>query len=149
MPDNAGNVPNMDLLPETAPGTRAAPVGHNGAAANATNGFVYELRGRPIRFERRISAASGFVPRCALGWQIGYAAVNVQPTEALRIQLSQSFLGGAAGLLSGVSLTPLADQGGVPTIRITNTATIQGFVLVVTLQIAEAKDDDREPSAYA
>lgn len=127
----------VDILVQDDPGSPAAPVSPSGG------GQYWEVRGRPIRFETLAAdgATGGFVPLANLGLvvsvvQLGSAAPALIPS----VQLSESISTIASDLG-----TPFADPDGQPAIRLTGSGSTEGVAFLVTVQIAQAQDEDRQP----
>lgn len=151
MPTDAGVDATVDI-----PVIGTAAWGAIGAASDpvaaGADGFYAEWRNRPIRVPvlagSAATPAAGFVPRFRLGFNfsivqiIGTGAANL-----MRVQFSRSLVGDVISTVGG-AVTPgdgtFQDPSSLPSIRITNTAAIQGLKFRLFLQVMEAKDEDRD-----
>lgn len=127
----------LNILVRSDPGTQDEPV--------VADGRYYELRGRPIRFET-VSGDSGFVPRCALGYQLAITAIDNR-VDVPSVQLSASLIQDLSSGDGSMVVPTLADPGGEPAIQLVGTANTAGNYYQVTIAIAEAKDEDRTSTA--
>jgi hypothetical protein len=146
MPESASGTTPLDILVESAPGTQAAPITFG-------TGLYYEVRGRTLRFEQRKltsagNANSAWSPRARLGFSLtvtpfGNAALQ---TDAPDTFLSASFgTFAATGMVLPAVAVPDSVSGG-PLIRLVGGASTADKFYLVTLLIAEDKDEDRSPS---
>lgn len=144
MPTEVSTNP-VDILVETNPGSQDAPV------TAGTDGAYYEWRGRPISLPNPASDPTTFIPRFRLGF-----AVNVMPYGNLlslampSVQLSES-LASVSSTDAGptISVPAFPDPVGGAAIRLiggVNGVTTAGLVYLVSVQIPEAKDEDRNPT---
>lgn len=141
MPTSVSTTP-LDILVQNSPGTQAAPVVAGG------DGAYYEMLGRPLRIPvlAAAGASAGFVPRLRLGFSLSIAPIKTAiVTDLPGVQLSAS-LASLSSTDSGptISVPALADPAGGPAIRLIGGAGTAGGVFVVTLQVLEAKDVDRD-----
>lgn len=161
----------LDICVQATMGTRLLPVADpvTYGAANVTappagwvaangNGAYYEVRGRTLSLEHLFGAgaAAGFVQRTNLGFHLTvtpYGSWLAQVGNTVRlggVQLSQSLLAAVGGDVgAAIAATNLADPVyGVaqPVIRIhapnDGESQLASGLLVVSLLIAERKDDD-------
>jgi hypothetical protein len=163
MPSNASTMGFLDILPRGPVGTVAAPVRiAAGGTTPPTNWQVFgatvgdgqfcELRGRPVPFSvlttgvPATDAANGFMPRLALGWRLDVHAVGtvgdvIPPTH----QLSASLTGILPSPFTNANIFTVGNTDPTygPAIRLLNTAAVQGRIFVVTLGIAQQRDEDR------
>ena len=133
MPSGEGATTPVDILIQDDPGTEDAPGG---------DGAYYEWRGRPVRFETVAAdgVTGGFVPRMSLGLTLGLTAIGTGPVEMPAVQLSASLATLAADLG-----TPFPDPNGKPAIRLTGNTGTASVVYLLTVQIAQAQDEDQAP----
>lgn len=147
MPTSTSTAP-VDIAVQSNPGSNAAPVVPSAPAADAA---YYEWRGRTLRFEQLKLTSAGaananWSPRVRLGVLVnvssfGNAAID---TDLPDLQLSASFGTFAA---TGIAVPALADSvANGPIIRLIGGAATAGKFFIVTLMIAEDKDEDRSPS---
>lgn len=140
MPTSVATNP-IDILIQNNPGTQAAPV------VAGTDGAYYEWRGRPLRIPNP-SGTAGFVPRFRLGFIIGLVRISTAiVTDLPGVQLSAS-LASLSSTDAGptISVPAFADPAGGPAIRLIGGTNTAGGVFVLTLLVAQAKDDDRNPT---
>jgi len=153
MPSVASTMASLDILPRGPVGTVLLPVRiAAGGTTPPTNWQVFgatvgdgqfcELRGRPVPFSALLAdgAAAGFMPRLALGWQISVHNVDTSSAGVPQMQMSTSVMG---DLPSPFSVSHLTDPAYGPVIRLLNAAAVQGRMFVVTLGIAQQRDEDR------
>lgn len=152
MPSNASSMTSIDILPRQV-GTMAAPmrIAAGGTAPPAgwgvfgavnADGQVAELRGRPINFET-VAADAAFNPRFGLGFSLSIMPADSGSDGCVTpptYQLSASLLG---TLAAPFNVAQIADPAYGPAIRLLNNPDVQGRVFIVTLSVAEPRDDDR------
>lgn len=141
MPVSEGGNVSLDIAPEAWPGTQDNPIdaGNSPAGWNgAAGGSYYEIRGRPVRFATGYAGDDGFVPLLNLGWSLSVVRYNdTTDTTVPTVVFSESFQ-------ASLNVTPTADPSYGPVIQLTGPAASLGAVpLLVTLQIMQAKDEDR------
>ncbi len=127
----------VDILIQDAPGAQTSPV------VTADGAEYYEWRGRPVRFETTAAdgVAGGFVPLMNLGLTFAITAIGSTPAAAVpAVQLSESLATLAADIGAA-----FPDPGGEPAIRLTGSSAIEGRVYLLTVQIAQAQDEDQAP----
>jgi hypothetical protein len=146
MPEGSEFGNTLDILVRDDPGAPDAPVL---GGANASSGAYYEWRGRPLRFETIAAdgASGGFVPRLALGFSLSIVPVD-DTSEAITIpsvQLSESLVGTLASTDTGptINIPSFADPNDLPAIQLVNSETSAGLFFLVSLQVMEQKDEDR------
>jgi hypothetical protein len=125
----------VNILVQNNPGTIDAPVAQGSAS-------YFEWRGRPLRFES-VYGDPGFVPRLTLGFGLSVVPLVslTTPIAAVvpSVALSQSLIPD----LSIFQVEPLADPSGMPVIQLTGSSATASHAYLVTLQVMEAKDEDR------
>ncbi len=145
MPAGGEGGDTLDILVQD-PGSPSAPVL---GGDTIVNGAYYEWRGRPIRLETLAAdgATGGFVPRTRLGLKFSIVEITSGTAGALPgVQLSAS-LASLASTDAGptINIPAFADPSGEPVIRLRNSAdSAEGFFMV-SVEISEAKDEDRSP----
>lgn len=139
-----GPPPALDILVQNDPGTQADPV------LVAGGGAYYETRGRPVRIPVLAAQgqSAGFVPRTRLG--ISLSIVSISSASSIPVpgtQLSAS-LASLSSTDAGptISVPTFADPSGQPAIRLQADADNEGEIFLVSLEIMEAKDEDRDPT---
>ena len=138
MPSGEAASTPVNIFLQDDPGTIDAPVSQGSAA-------YFEVRGRPVRFETVFAdgVANGFVPRLALGYSLSVtplvSAATPIAASVPAVALSQSLVPDQSILTVPV----LADPSGMPAIQLQGSSDTQSHVVLVSLQIMEAKDDDR------
>ena len=161
----------VDICVRATMGTRVLPVANPvtygagnvtapppGWAAACGDAAYYELRGRTLAFERLFAAgaAGGFTQRANLGFHLSvvpygasWASIDVSAIPPLFSQSLLAAVGGDAG--GAVPATNLADPVyGIaqPVIRVFTPVAGESAaagVVLVTLGIAERKDEDFSP----
>lgn len=144
MPSNAGATAQVDIPVENFnPSAAPAPV------AVGADGFYSEWRNLPIRVPIKAGSAAtpanGFVPRFRLGFSISVQQIGgTGAANLLAIQLSRSLVGNVFSDAAGAT-TPgdgtFQDPSGAPTIRLLNTAAVQGLTFRVHLLVYTQSDD--------
>ncbi len=134
MPEGEAAATPVDILVQDDPGSPADPV--------VGVGSYYEVRGRPIRFEtvEADGVVGGFVPLMNLGMMFAITSIGNVPAPVPAVQLSESLstLGADIG-------AAFADPNGLPAIRLTGSGDTEAGVYLVTVQIAQAQDEDKAP----
>lgn len=148
MPSTPDTAAPVDILVQNQPGTQAAPVVTAGDAA------YYELRGRPLRIPvesggappTAAQIAAGFVPRFRLGVALSITPIrNAIAGVSPGVQLSSTLASLASTNVGpSINVPALADPAGGPSIRLIGGAATSGLFFLVSLQVPEAKDEDRE-----
>lgn len=128
------------------------------------DGWYYEWRGRPIRFEQRARLPNGspnpaFVPRLRLGWKAVIMGLGEEPDEPepaddliWNVSASESLVGeitiyDPAGMATPVTF-PDPPYG--PVLRVfsqTGQGVQQSGLFVLHMDIFEQRDEDRNPTA--
>lgn len=143
MPTSSPAAP-LYILVQDDPGTQDDPV------VAGTDGAYYELRGRPIRFET-VSGDTGFVPRMALGFHVDLTPMSCTfPIVWPEVQFSASLIQNLSSTDSGptIQVPTFADAtAGGPAILVQGNTGTEGNIFLLTLSIAEAKDEDRQATA--
>lgn len=140
MPNEVSTNP-IDILVQNNPGSQAAPVVAGG------DGAYYEWRGRPLRIPNP-SGSAGYVQRFRLGFLVSVTQyLNAVGTGLPGVQLSAS-LAKLSSTDAGptISVPAFADPAGGPSIRLIGGAATAGGVYMVMIQVAEPKDEDRNPT---
>jgi hypothetical protein len=146
----------LDVMVEGPVGSPTVPV----SAANAPvgwaggNGSFFELRSRPLRCPDKALLPNGqpnpaFVPRFRLGWTLAIhdvlAAGTPVPAPPLpRVIFTQSLVGNLLDVILGFAVG--ADPAYGPVIRLQNEVAVETRVYALYLDVAESKNDDRDPS---
>jgi len=146
MPSDAGTYPTVDIPVENFNPTAAvAPV------VVGVDGFYSEWRNLPIRVPVKAGAAAtpaaGFVPRFRLGYSLAVSQVGgIGAANLLAVRLSRSLVGNVISNAAGTT-TPgdgtFQDPSGAPTIRLLNTAAVQGLTFRVSLLVPTQIEDAR------
>ncbi len=138
MPGDSHPTDPVNIYVQDAPGTPEQPVEQEDAC-------YFEWRGRPIRFETVAAdgVAGGFVPRLTLGF-----AFSIVPLVSLRqpnttVVPSVAFSESLIPDISILSVPVLPDPSDMPAIQLTGTADTASHTYLLTIQIMEAKDEDR------
>lgn len=152
----------LDIFVQSAPVTTATgsiPIGNQANPVKIADAAWYEWRGRTLRFENLKllstgAANSAWSPLARLGFELSVTPISA--TSAITdvppvAQLSASF-GSLASTDVGptIAIPALADNvTNGPMIRLIGSASTAGKFFVVTLRIAEDKDDSRSSSGIA
>lgn len=138
MPTDEEATTPVNIFVQDDPGTPSLPVSQGSAA-------YFEWRGRPIRFETVAAdgVAGGFVPRLRLGFSYSLAPLVSQRSPNTTAVPSVAFSESLIPDISILSVPVLADPSGMPVIQLTGTADTASHTYVLSLQIMEAKDEDR------
>lgn len=138
----------LNIFVRNSPGTKAVPI------SPAAGGEYYEWRGRPLRFEQLALTSAGatnsaFAPRARLGFRVTVTPLGTAvQTDLPSVQLSTSF-GSLASTDAGptINIPALADDTtNGPMIRLIGGANTAGDFFLVSLDIMEATDEDRDPT---
>lgn len=138
---------NLDILVQSSPGSLTAPV------TASVDGAYYEVRGRSLRFESTTGSVNAnnvanFVPRGRLGIAVSITPLGNAAASAdiPVVQLSTSlFTFNATATTGFTTLTQPAESATGPFIRLIGAASNATKFFLVTLLIAEDRDEDRSP----
>lgn len=147
MPSSESAATPLDILVESQPGTKAAPI-------VPAFGAYYEWRGRPLRVPvhsggappTAAAIAAGFTPRVRLGFHVTITPYGTAiATDLPKVQLSESLAGDLSSTDVGpsISIPVLADPAGEPVIRLIGGAATASLFFLVALVCPEGKDEDR------
>lgn len=147
MPTEVSTNP-VDILVETNPGSQGAPV------VSGSDGAYYEWRGRPLSLPNPASDPTTFIPRFRLGFEVSVTPYGTAMSEAVpSVQLSASLASvSSTDVGPTISVPAFPDPAGGAAIRLIGGVdggtgvTTAGRVFMVSVQIPEAKDEDRNPT---
>lgn len=134
---------NFDIFVQATPGSLSAP------ATAGTDGAYWEIRGRSLRFETTTgstnNAVANFTPRARLGLSVTITPLGnaAAAPDVPVVQLSTSFatLNTATGF---TGMVQPAETNNNPFIRLIGATSTATKFFLVTLFIAEDKDENRE-----
>ena len=131
----------VNLFVQDDPGTIDAPVSQGSAS-------YFELRGRPLRFETTAEdgVVNGFVPRLTLGFGLSVVPLVSLATPISTVVPSVALSASLIPDISILTVPVLADPSDMPAIQLTGSTDTASHVYLVTLQVMEAKDEDRSPT---
>jgi hypothetical protein len=138
MPADAGVTAAIDIAVEECSGPQAQGTG-----------FYAEWRNRPLRVPVKAGSAAtpanGFVPLFRLGFSMSLLqTAGADATNVPVVRCSRSLVGDVLTLANGTT-TPgdgtFQDPAGKPTIRVVNTAAVQGRLFRLYLEIMEEDND--------
>jgi len=138
MPSGGAAATPVNIFVQDDPGTPDQPVSQGSAA-------YFEWRGRPMRFETVADdgAANGFVPRLRLGFGLSVVPLVSEATPISTVVPSVALSASLVPDLSILLVPVLPDPSGMPVIQLTGSTSTAGHTYLVTIQIMEAKDEDR------
>jgi len=135
MPSGGDAAVPVNVFVQNDPGTIAAPVSQGSAA-------YFEWRGRPLRFET-VAGDPGFVPRLRLGFGLSVVPLVSLTTPISTLVPSVALSESLVPDLSILTVPVLADPSGMPAIQLTGSTDTAGHTYLVTLQVMDARDEDR------
>ena len=135
MPSGGEAATPVNIPVQDDPGLPTAPATQGSAA-------WFEWRGRPLRFET-VAGDPGFVPRLRLGFGFSIVPLVSLATPISTVVPSVAFSESLVQDMSILTMPVLADPSGMPAIQLTGSSSTAGHTYLVTLQIMEAKDEDR------
>lgn len=135
MPSSETATTPVNIFVQDQPGTIDAPISQGSAA-------YFEWRGRPVRFETT-SEDDGFVPRLRLGMSVSVVPLVSVATPISTVVPSVALSESLVPDLSILTVPVLADPSGMPAIQLTGSAATAAHAYLVSLEIMQAKDEDR------
>lgn len=135
MPAGGDAAVPVNIFVQNDPGTIDAPVSQGSAS-------YFEWRGRPLRFET-VFGDAGFVPRLTLGFGLSVVPLVSLTTPIATVVPSVALSQSLVPDLSILQVAPLADPSDMPAIQLTGSSSTASHAYLVTLQVMEAKDEDR------